>query len=117
MLKSKQNDRREDLRGLRSFVKLGLQLAFGIYKKREVDGAKGLAIALKGVLNRLKTLKIVISDANCTDANTVTTYWKEATKMLRTVRDAASDHRAVHLLATLTQYQNETFSDDDDHLA
>ena len=41
----------------------------------------------------------------------------EATKMLRTVRDAAYDDRAVHLLAMLTQYQNETFSDDDDHLA
>lgn len=95
----------------------GLTARFWHLRKREVDGAKGLAIALKGVLNRLKTLKIVISDANCNDATTVTTYWKEATKMLRTVRDAAYDHRAVHLLAMLTQYQNETFSDDDDHLA
>jgi hypothetical protein len=40
----------------------------------------------------------------------------QCTKKLRTVRDAAYDHRAVHLLATLAQYQNATFSDDDDHL-
>jgi hypothetical protein len=36
----------------------GLTTRFWYLRRREVDGAKGLAIALKGVLNRLQTLNI-----------------------------------------------------------
>ena len=40
--------------------------------------------------------------------------WKVAIKLLRKVRDAAYDHRAVHLKATLAQYTNLTFTEDEE---
>ena len=44
--------------------------------------------------------------------HTIEARWKTALKLLRTVRDTAYDHRAVHLKATLAQYQSLQFSED-----
>jgi hypothetical protein len=64
----------------------------------------------------MKSLNIArpVDDAG-SDESDIKRQWKTAIKTLRTVRDAAFDHRAVHLRATLTQYitQNEAIDDID----
>ena len=55
--------------------------------------------------------------ATAPDPNIITELkarWKTAIKLLRKVRDAAYDHRAVHLKATLVQYTNMKFNDDEE---
>ena len=95
----------------------GLLSRYWNLRRREVEHGHDLQISLSSLLLRFKTLNIVVEDATCTDALTIKDHWKKAIKRLRTVREAAYDHRAVHLQAMLTQYQHKTFAPDDDHLA
>ena len=95
----------------------GLCARFWNLRRREADGHQGVRIALAGIRNRLKSLNIEIADATCTDVSAIQQYWKASIKLLRKVRDAAHDYRTVHLMATLTSYQNQTFGEDEDHLA
>ena len=92
----------------------GLLARYWHLRLREVEKDCCLKIPIAALLLRIKSLNIDLADDDCTDAAPLKEKWKKAVKLLRTVRDTAYDHRAVHLLATLTQYHNLTFTEDEE---
>lgn len=89
----------------------GLLARYWHLRLREVQSCICLRVAIAKLLTRMKTLNIDLSDDRCSDATTLKQRWKSAIKLLRTVRNNAYDHRAVHLLGTLESYHNMTFSE------
>ena len=80
---------------------------------REVERNLCLRFPLEKLLIRTKSLNINLSDDLCSDAAILKMRWKKAIQLLRTIRNAAYDHRAVHLMSTLERYQNVHFSPDE----
>ena len=92
----------------------GLLARYWHLRLKEVEQKSQCKGALSQLTDRFKSLNIVFDSlATCTDALVLKVRWKEALKLLRTVRDKAYDHRAVHLRSTLQHYTNLTFSDDE----
>ena len=80
---------------------------------REVERNLCLRFPLEKLLVRTKSLNINLADDLCSDAAILKLRWKKAIQLLRTVRNTAYDHRAVHLMSTLERYQNVHFSPDE----
>jgi hypothetical protein len=92
----------------------GLLARYWHLRLREAEKGSSLSIALARLMQRIKTLNIVFdADLHCTAVPELKLKWKEAQKLLRTVRDKAYDYRAVHLRSSLEQYLNLTFADDE----
>ena len=75
-----------------------------------VERGRNLRAALLNLQARLSSLQIDPQDDSTQDLTLLKTRWKEALQLLRTVRDTAYDHRNIHLLSILTDYQTRTFS-------
>ena len=91
----------------------GLLARYWHLRLREVERDICLRPSKEALLSRFKTLKIVLEDDQAKDLATLKPRWKEAIKLLRTVRKAAYEHREVHLLGTLESYQTKTFTQDE----
>ena len=90
----------------------GLLARYWHLRLREVEKACSFTVPMTALVLRLKSLNITIDDDLCTDASILKEKWRAATKTLNKVRDNAFDHRAVHLLSTLAQYHNLSFTED-----
>ncbi|KAI2492600.1 hypothetical protein MHU86_21950 [Fragilaria crotonensis] len=88
----------------------GLTARYWHLRLREVESNVCLRSALASLLARTKSLNISLNDDECSDVVTLKQRWKQAIKLLRTIRNAAYDHRAVHLLGTLERYHSLHFS-------
>ena len=84
----------------------GLLARYWHLRFRAASNTICLRPAIERLMVRLKSLRIVLADDLGDDATAVKAKWKEAVKLLHDVRNLAYDHRAVHLLGTLAQYQN-----------
>ena len=92
----------------------GLLARYWHLRLRVAQRGTDLRIAIARLLQRIKSLNIVFdSHESCTDVPTIKTRWKDAIKLLRTVREKAYDHRAVHLQAILAHYSNLQFAEDE----
>ncbi|KAI2489688.1 hypothetical protein MHU86_24897 [Fragilaria crotonensis] len=84
----------------------GLTARYWHLRLQEVESNVCLRSALASLLARTKSLNISLNDDECSDVVTLKQRWKQAIKLLRTIRNAAYDHRAVHLLGTLERYHS-----------
>ncbi|KAI2513931.1 hypothetical protein MHU86_315 [Fragilaria crotonensis] len=92
----------------------GLLARYWHLRLREVEKSLCLQSALAKLRLRLQSLNIDPADNDLgSDAVSLKQKWKAAIKLLRTIRNTAYDHRAVHLLGTLESYHNLKFSEDE----
>jgi hypothetical protein len=88
----------------------GLIARYWHLQMREVESGICLRDQIERLLVRIKSLNIELLDDTILDSATLKVKWKEAIKILRTVRNTAFDHRAVHLMGTLESYHSREFS-------
>ncbi len=89
----------------------GLTARYWHLRLREIEGSSCIRTSVARLLVRMQSLNITLLDSLCEDPGLLKARWKEAIKTLRTVRNQAYDHRAVHLLGTLETYHNIKFSE------
>ena len=91
----------------------GLLARYWHLSLKEVEHSLCLRFPLERLLVRTKSLNINLLDDLCSDATILKTRWRTAIKLLRTIRNTAYDHRAVHLMSTIERYQNLHFSSEE----
>jgi hypothetical protein len=92
----------------------GLVARYWNLRLRAAETGRNLSIPMDRLEKQLTQLKIVVDTVDI-DASVAALKekWKKAINDLRLVREAAYDHRAVHLRATLEHYANLTFEADE----
>ena len=92
----------------------GLLARYWNLRLKEVEKTRCLRVPIAALVLELKSLNIVLIDELGSDATLLKAKWQASAANLRHVRETAYEHRAVHLIATLTHYHNLTFKDDQD---
>ena len=92
----------------------GLVARYWNLRLRQIEKGVCLRVPISALKVRLLQLHISLADDPNLEAVTIKERWKAATVLLRSVRNLAYDHRAVHLSTTLTHYENLPNSSDDD---
>lgn len=73
-----------------------------------------LRYPLAHLIKKFRLHNIVFDQRDtCSDVSELKSQWKAAIKILRSVRDKAYDHRAVHLRANFLHCQSLTFKPDE----